>query len=364
VLAGGTLVLHGGGLAVSGVVASGGLAIVSGGAVASNTIESGGTEIVTAGGEISNAQTIDGGSLVIDAGATLNVGGGVVFTSAADGYLSLGQSLGGAFIAVSGFAVGDTIDLSTLAYSGTTTATLDGSTLAVTEGAVTETVAFNPYVAAPAGPFVLTPDGNGGTDITMACFAEGTRIATARGEVAVERLRQGDSVVTHAGGSQPVVWLGHRHIDCRRHPRPDKVWPVRVQKNALGAGLPAHDLLLSPDHALFIDGALIPVHLLINGDSIVQERRDEITYWHVELPAHDVLLAERLPCESFLDTGNRSAFANGGVLVRMHADFAARAWDADSCAPLLLSGPKVAAQQARLRKRAARPARRRLAPTS
>jgi hypothetical protein len=37
-----------------------------------------------------------------------------------------------------------------------------------------------------------------------------------------------------------------------------------------------------------------------------------LTYHHVELAAHDVILAEGLPCESYLDTGNRAAFAEGG----------------------------------------------------
>ncbi len=29
------------------------------------------------------------------------------------------------------------------------------------------------------------------------------------------------------------------------------------------------------------------------------------SYYHVELPHHDVLLAQGLPAESYLDTGNR-----------------------------------------------------------
>jgi hypothetical protein len=36
-----------------------------------------------------------------------------------------------------------------------------------------------------------------------------------------------------------------------------------------------------------------------------------VTYYHVELAAHDVILAEGLLCESYLDTGNRAAFVNG-----------------------------------------------------
>ena len=145
------------------------------------------------------------------------------------------------------------------------------------------------------------------TDITelVACFAEGTRILTLRGETAVESLRIGDLVVSAQGPVRPVRWLGHRRIDCRRHERPRDVWPVRVRAGAFGPGRPFRDLLLSPDHAVFVDGLLIPIRYLMNGASVAQENCDDITYWHVELDRHDVLLAEGLPAESYLDTGNR-----------------------------------------------------------
>ena len=38
-----------------------------------------------------------------------------------------------------------------------------------------------------------------------------------------------------------------------------------------------------------------------------------IEYFHVELDRHDVLFAEGLAAESYLDTGNRGLFANGGL---------------------------------------------------
>ncbi len=50
---------------------------------------------------------------------------------------------------------------------------------------------------------------------------------------------------------------------------------------------------------------MIPVHCLINGTTIRQVAADAVTYYHVELPRHDVILAEGLPAESYLDTGNR-----------------------------------------------------------
>jgi hypothetical protein len=130
--------------------------------------------------------------------------------------------------------------------------------------------------------------------------------------VPVEHLRVGDHVWT-LKGHQParIVWLGHRHIDCRHYHRPADVSPVRIRSGTFAAGLPVRDLYLSPDHAVFVDGVLVPVRHLINGNTVVQEPVDEVTYYHVELATHDVILAEGLPCESYLDTGNRAAFEEG-----------------------------------------------------
>jgi len=179
--------------------------------------------------------------------------------------------------------------------------------------------------------------------VNIACFAAGTRLLTERGEVPVERLAVGDRLRTHAGPLAPVRWLGRQRVACRRHPRPDQVWPVRVRAHAFADGQPHRDLLLSPDHALFVDGVLIPVRYLLNGRTVTQERRDAVTYWHVELPRHDVLLAEGLPAESYLDTGNRGAFANGGGATALQPALSRRIWATQSCAPLVTAGPRLAA---------------------
>jgi hypothetical protein len=147
----------------------------------------------------------------------------------------------------------------------------------------------------------------------LACFAEGTHILTTAGDIPVEQLRIGATVVLANGGTAPVVWLGHASVDCSAHPRPRELWPVRVTAGAFGPGAPERDLTLSPDHSLFVDGTLIPVRYLINRASVAQSPCDRITYWHVELPAHAVLLAEGLACESYLDTGNRAAFATAAT---------------------------------------------------
>ena len=69
--------------------------------------------------------------------------------------------------------------------------------------------------------------------------------------------------------------------------------------------------MLSPGHAVCVNAVgevFIPIDHLINGATITQVEADEVTYWHVELESHDVLLAEGLGCESYMDTGNRAFF--------------------------------------------------------
>jgi hypothetical protein len=180
------------------------------------------------------------------------------------------------------------------------------------------------------------------------CFASGTHIATPTGAVAVESLKSGDLVLSAFGGAVPVVWLGHRTVQCDRHPRRQDVDPVTVSAGAFGPGLPVRDLVLSPDHSVYVDGVLIPVRYLVNGATIRQVRVPSVTYWHVELPAHDVVLAEGLPAESYLDTGNRGAFANGGGAVQLHPDFSLRVWEAEACAELVVEGPRLTAVRKQL----------------
>jgi hypothetical protein len=200
------------------------------------------------------------------------------------------------------------------------------------EVSVTLDVTTNASFAGYGEEFVLAA--------TAACFATGTRVATPGGLVAVERLRPGDSVVTASGRIAPVRWIGFRRVDLRRHPRPLDVMPVVVSAGAFGPFTPSGDLVLSPDHAVFVDGRLIPIRYLINNVSVVQQTREAVTYWHVELDRHDVILAEGMPCESYLDTGNRAAFANAPGAVAMipdfaGADFARAVWAAGGCAPIV-----------------------------
>ena len=173
------------------------------------------------------------------------------------------------------------------------------------------------------------------------CYCSGAAILTEGGEVAVETLTVGDLVVTARGERRPIQWIGHRTLDIAKHPFPAEVWPVRVSAGAFGENLPRRDLWISPRHAVFFNNVLIPIIHLANGSTIAQQRVQHVSYWHVELESHDLLLAEGLAAESFLDCGTRAGFANHRGFVELHPSFAPKTWS-DACAPLLEGGAELA----------------------
>jgi collagen type I alpha len=165
-------------------------------------------------------------------------------------------------------------------------------------------------------------------------------------------------VLTAAGATAAVTWTGSRTVRCDRHPNPRSVWPVCVRAGAFGPLLPRRDLWLSPNHAVHVEGVLIPVRLLVDGARVVQVPLAEVRYHHLELARHDILLAEAMPAESLLPGTDRASFAEADGPTRLHAEFAdptdaSLAWDAIACAPLVVTGPVLE----RARRRLHRPAR-------
>jgi hypothetical protein len=306
----------------------------------------------------SGTVTLDGAS-TFELSGSVGYNGAINFAAGASATLTLDAAAlanGQTFAdAIGGLGAGDVIDLSGLAFAGNVTPTYDSAsgTLSVTEGGVTDML----VLTAPGSTnFALQADKSGGTEIVV-CFASGTRIRTLRGDVAVERLAIGDHVVTASGERRPVRWLGHRRIDCRSHRLRQDVLPVRIGAHALGENRPARDLIVSPGHSIAVDilgEVLIPAIALVNGATIQQIEVDEITYWHVELDSHDLVLAENLAAESYLEMGNRSFFGEARVVDRhaapdprpsppKHSDF---------CRPYHDGGPLVEAVRAQLHRRA------------
>src|SRR4028119_1687973 len=98
----------------------------------------------------------------------------------------------------------------------------------------------------------------------------GTLVTTPEGEAPVGSLRRGDLVLTADGRAARIVWMGRRTVS-RRFADPLRVLPIRIAAGALGDGLPRRDLLVSADHALFLDGFLIHAGALVNGSTIRRE---------------------------------------------------------------------------------------------
>lgn len=186
-----------------------------------------------------------------------------------------------------------------------------------------------------------------GTIGATPCFMTGTPIETDAGPVPVEAIGVGDALVTADGRHAPVRWVGRRQVTCKAHPKPAEVRPVRVSAGAFGEGQPRRDVWLSPDHAVAFEDVLIPVKYLVDGHGVTQVPLPVVTYHHVELERHDIVLAAGLAVESFLDTGQKDSF-DGGPTMRLHPDFSARVWEADGCRPLHIAGPVVERARARL----------------
>lgn len=239
---------------------------------------------------------------------------------------------------IAGFGPGDLL-IASDEFSSTSypfTASYAGNVLTIT-----------PYESNPeqfqfAGDYTLANFdifyGDGGIEVGyQPCFATGTAIAAPDGMRLVESLALGDLVLLAEGGTAPIVWIGHR--------RQKGGTVVRIRAHALAPNSPTRDLLLSEDHGLYLDGVLIQAGLLVNGETIRREPRDEVTFWHVELDRHAILLADGAPAESYLDTGNRRQFANcvftyDPAVPSPH----------EPCAEMVFAGPRLDAVRAGLRR--------------
>lgn len=307
-----------------------------------NTIAVGTTLSIAAGAGL----TVSGSAITVAAGASLDVigaatggaaytlqGSGLTLSNApaaaadftlqgsADTLALNGVSASSLTNTITGFGAGDTLNFAAENFAAGSTAIETNGTLSVSlaGGGLFTLAGLDTAAITPAN---LQISAHAITD--PLCFAAGTAIATPEGPRAVETLRPGDLVCRLDETPAPIRWIGYRRIDLARHLSAEDAAPIRVAADAIAPACPARDLLLSPEHAILIGEVLVPVRLLVNGGSIRAEPgRGVVSYFHLELDAHALLLAEGLPCESYLDTGNRSQFANAPGAVALHPRFAA-----------------------------------------
>jgi hypothetical protein len=376
-LTGGSITLTG----ADGLAATGGAVLIGAGAVLATTAASVSAATVSVAGTLDDTGALSTGaaggagtitiaatgSLIIGAGASgvgitfADSGGLLDFTSDDSSVLT-----GGLTSIISGFdAASDIVAFGALTYDPLDSYTYGAGALTILQGA-TELArlaldATTLNAAGQDGGFTLIAGAADELDVTpdqsevtaLPCFAAGTRLLTDRGAVPVEALAIGDRVITADGSAEPIAWIGKRRVDCRRHREPRAVLPVRIAAHAFADGRPGRDLFLSPDHAIFAEDVLIPVKHLIDGAAARQVEVAEVTYVHIELRQHQILLAEGLAVESYIDAGDRAGFS-GGSVVALHPGWgpasrdAALLMEALTYAPIRVMGAEVDRVRARL----------------
>jgi Hint domain len=232
------------------------------------------------------------------------------------------KAVDGANFHIDGFTSSDELYLSDFTLQAGATHSFNDGVLTIVDGTA-GTFHFN-FDNANGTNFFVAADASGrGTDITCACYRRGTRILAERGEVPIESLKIGDRVMTLPGIMRLIRWIGRRSYSGETAWGNRDVLPILIREGALGDGLPRRDLWVSPEHAMYLDGMLIPASLLVNGTSIVQEESvEEVTYLHLEFDSHAVIYAEGAASESFVDDESRQMFDNAAEYARLYPNAA------------------------------------------
>ncbi|MGI3186947.1 Hint domain-containing protein [Nioella aestuarii] len=155
------------------------------------------------------------------------------------------------------------------------------------------------------------------------CFAAGTMISTPMGERAVEGLQIGDEVLTAEGLAVEVKWIGRQSVKTR-FGAADRLRLVRFAAGSLGNGLPHSDLTVTADHGMLVDGVICHAGALVNGETITRvplaEMGESYTVYHIETEAHEIVLANGAPAETFIDNVSRRVFDNYAEFEALYGD--------------------------------------------
>jgi autotransporter passenger strand-loop-strand repeat protein len=174
VQSGGLQVVEAEGLTAGAIILTGGRQLVGGKglgdiqgqpyATAYETTLSGGTEIIQSNGQANNT-VISAGYMDLQAGATAS--GGITFEGT-NGTLQIDGTVLPKLATISGFAPGNTIDLTGLSYAAGVADTLQSdNVLQITDGGESYDLYFDPLQDLTQGQFVLLPATSGGIQIKL-----------------------------------------------------------------------------------------------------------------------------------------------------------------------------------------------------
>lgn len=345
------------------------LSNTTGAAISNETIQNGGTLLVDNKSNTVTSTTVESGGLfaingnasgneIVIAGGVINLespkanltdltfsGAGTLIESAV-----ISAGTGGVFNAITGFGAGDVIDLASIG-SGATLSTsvnsLSSETVVSIAGGTAEAGEVETFTFTGTGlDFQLAADtaGTGEALDLIYCYLPGTRILTPSGEVNVEALRLGDTVITRFSGAQTLKWIGlQRYAGRFLANNPEKL-PVRIKAGALGQNLPVRDLWVSPGHSMLVGDNLLLAKNLVNGITILQEEAPELVeYYALELTGgHDCVIAEGAFSESFADgPGFRNQFHNAAEFYALFPDYREPDALVPLCAPRPEHGPEL-----------------------
>jgi hypothetical protein len=175
----------------------------------------------------------------------------------------------------------------------------------------------------PAAPVTV-----GGRTDRLVARRPGTAISVPGGATAVETLAEGDLVCLHDADPAPVRRIARRTASAL-FADPLHVEPICIRAGALGDALPRRDLLLSPDCAVLLDGALIQAGALVNDRSICRGPAPElsIAYDQVVLDMHSLIIAEGIAVETYCDIAQLSHRAGDPADLTAADDFFAAEMD-------------------------------------
>ncbi|CAK7192922.1 hypothetical protein COMNV_01132 [Commensalibacter sp. Nvir] len=138
-------------------------------------------------------------------------------------------------------------------------------------------------------------------------------ILTPKGNVPIETLQINDEIISYVNGKEeirPVIWAGWKDVTVRPdYPDDQAGYPICILKDAIADNVPYKDMWITAEHCLFLNGKFVPARMLVNTVSIFYDHSiTSYAYYHIETEKHAIIMADGVLTESYLDTGNRSAF--------------------------------------------------------